>query len=134
MSVCTVSITASLVLLRCYGNECSVYPPAFAQFVVPALFQELLTSFCSISCPCCPAGTCHIALPGAAAACRSLGIDYAPALVGFDVQRGRNLPKILGVVVCEVRIPLLLHAPALQLCLLCSRVVPGAFATSTTCP
>jgi hypothetical protein len=49
------------------------------------------------------AGTRHVAMPGAAAACRSLGIDYAPALVGFDVQGGRNLPKILGVVVCEVR-------------------------------
>ncbi|WIA31781.1 hypothetical protein OEZ86_002653 [Tetradesmus obliquus] len=48
-----------------------------------------------------PKGTRHIALPGAAAACRSLGIDYAPALVGFDVQGGRNLPKIVGVVVCE---------------------------------
>jgi hypothetical protein len=42
-------------------------------------------------------------MPGVAAACRSLGVDYAPALVGFDVQGGRNLPKILGVVVCEVR-------------------------------
>jgi hypothetical protein len=50
-----------------------------------------------------PAGTCHIAMPGVAAACRILGVDYAPALVGFDVQGGRNLPKILGVVVCQVR-------------------------------
>jgi xeroderma pigmentosum group C-complementing protein len=42
-------------------------------------------------------------MPSVAAACRSLGVDYAPALVGFDVQGGRNLPKILGVVVCQVR-------------------------------
>lgn len=34
--------------------------------------------------------------------CRSLGIDYAPALVGFEVQGGRMVPRIRGVVVCEV--------------------------------
>ena len=32
---------------------------------------------------------------------RSLGVDYAPALVGFELQGGRMLPKIQGVVICE---------------------------------
>ncbi|KAF8070964.1 RAD4 [Scenedesmus sp. PABB004] len=47
-----------------------------------------------------PEGTVHVVLPGVAAACRALGIDFAPALVGFEVQGGRNLPKLQGVVVC----------------------------------
>lgn len=33
--------------------------------------------------------------------CRSLDIDYAPALTGFELQGGRSVPKIDGVVVCE---------------------------------
>lgn len=49
------------------------------------------------------AGTVHIPLPGLLPVCRMLRIDAAPALVGFEVQAGRNLPKMLGVVVCLVR-------------------------------
>ena len=48
-----------------------------------------------------PRGTVHIpGLPGIGAVCRTLGIDYAPALVGFDVRQGRSIPKIDGIVVC----------------------------------
>ncbi len=35
-------------------------------------------------------------------------MDYAPALVGFELQGGRHVPKIEGVVVCEVRMLVLL--------------------------
>eukprot|EP00775_Hariotina_reticulata_P010145 gene10145-10303_t len=48
-----------------------------------------------------PAGTKHLNFSGLAAICRSLDIDFAPALVGFEVQGGRMVPKIEGVVVCE---------------------------------
>lgn len=48
------------------------------------------------------AGTKWIDAPNIAPICRSLGIDYAPALVGFEVQGGRMVPRIRGVVVCEV--------------------------------
>lgn len=48
-----------------------------------------------------PFGTVHIALPNVAPVCRSLGIDFAPALVGFEPQAGRMVPRIEGVVVCS---------------------------------
>lgn len=32
---------------------------------------------------------------------RALGVDFAPALTGFELQAGRSVPKIEGVVVCE---------------------------------
>ena len=47
-----------------------------------------------------PRGTVHLDLPRAFAACRRLGVDHAPALVGFEPSRGGMLPKIKGVVVC----------------------------------
>lgn len=34
--------------------------------------------------------------------CRALGVDAAPALVGFEIQAGRSVPLIDGVVVCQV--------------------------------
>lgn len=49
------------------------------------------------------AGTKWIDAANVAPICRSLGVDYAPALVGFEVQAGRMVPRIRGVVVCEVR-------------------------------
>lgn len=49
-----------------------------------------------------PIGTVHINFPALAPICRGLAIDYAPALVGFEVAGGRMVPKIEGVVVCEV--------------------------------
>lgn len=42
----------------------------------------------------------HIRLPHVAAVCRKLGVDYAPALVGFDIRAGRPVPALEGVVVC----------------------------------
>ena len=37
----------------------------------------------------------------AAKIARHLDIDYAEAVVGFEVHRGRNCPTIDGIVVCE---------------------------------
>jgi len=47
-----------------------------------------------------PAGTVHIQLPGLGPICRKLGVDYAPALTGFDIRGGRSVPSIEGIVVC----------------------------------
>lgn len=49
-----------------------------------------------------PPGTVHVNLPRVARVARALGLDYAPALVGFEYQRGGKMtPKFEGVVVCE---------------------------------
>lgn len=53
---------------------------------------------------CCPPGTSWIDAPNMAPICRILGVDYAPALVGFEVQGGRMVPRIRGVVICQVSI------------------------------
>ena len=47
-----------------------------------------------------PEGTVHIQLPGISAICRKLDIDWAHALVGFEIRGGRSVPSIDGVVVC----------------------------------
>ena len=47
-----------------------------------------------------PHGTVHIQLPNIFPICRKLGIDFAPALVGFEVRGGRSVPVIDGVVIC----------------------------------
>jgi xeroderma pigmentosum group C-complementing protein len=49
-----------------------------------------------------PGGTVHLQMPGLVPVCRALAIDFAPGLVGFEVQGGRMVPKIDGVVVCKV--------------------------------
>eukprot|EP00798_Chlamydomonas_sp_ICE-L_P030864 gene30864-35908_t len=49
-----------------------------------------------------PVGTVHLQYNGLGPICRSMGIDFATALVGFEVQAGRMVPRIDGVVVCEV--------------------------------
>lgn len=47
-----------------------------------------------------PIGTVHIQLPNVLSICRKLGIDFAPALVGFEVRGGRSVPVVDGVVIC----------------------------------
>ena len=42
----------------------------------------------------------HINLPHIGAVCRRLGVDYAPALNGFEIRAGRSVPSLVGVVVC----------------------------------
>jgi len=50
-----------------------------------------------------PAGTVHLKLPALGPLCRKLGISWAPALVGFEPQGGRMVPRLEGVVICQVR-------------------------------
>ncbi|CAG9465187.1 unnamed protein product [Pedinophyceae sp. YPF-701] len=54
--------------------------------------------------PLLPAGTTHLpgtTYPLVSRACKLLGVDYAPALVGFDRRGGRTVPVVDGVVVCD---------------------------------
>ncbi|CAO2188269.1 unnamed protein product [Urochloa humidicola] len=49
---------------------------------------------------CLPPGTVHLRLPRLFQVAKRLGIDYAPAMVGFDYRNGRCLPVFDGIVVC----------------------------------
>ncbi|KAK3121748.1 hypothetical protein QOZ80_8BG0660270 [Eleusine coracana subsp. coracana] len=49
---------------------------------------------------CLPPGTVHLRLPRLFHVAKRLGIDYAPAMVGFDYRSGRCLPVFDGIVVC----------------------------------
>ena len=44
-----------------------------------------------------PKGTVHIALPRVVGLAKKLGIDYAPAMIGFELKRSRWVPKIDGI-------------------------------------
>ncbi|KAJ3036180.1 hypothetical protein HDV00_003036 [Rhizophlyctis rosea] len=48
-----------------------------------------------------PVGAAHIQLQGLGRIAKELGIDYAPAVVGFDFNKGRSTPDIKGVVVAK---------------------------------
>lgn len=50
---------------------------------------------------CLPPGTVHLRLPRAFTVAKRLGIDYAPAMVGFEFQNGRSIPVFDGIVVCS---------------------------------
>uniref|UniRef100_A0A0A9DIQ6 Rad4 beta-hairpin domain-containing protein n=1 Tax=Arundo donax TaxID=35708 RepID=A0A0A9DIQ6_ARUDO len=57
---------------------------------------------------CLPPGTVHLRLPRLFKVAKRLGIDYAPAMVGFDYCSGRCLPVFDGIVVCtEFKIAIL---------------------------
>lgn len=49
---------------------------------------------------CLPPGTVHLRLPRVFQIAKRLGIDYAPAMVGFDYRGGRCIPVFDGIVVC----------------------------------
>ncbi|GMF13401.1 unnamed protein product [Phytophthora lilii] len=48
-----------------------------------------------------PRGAVHLRLPRIDAIAESLGIDFAPAVVGFEVRNGRTMPKLSGIVVAQ---------------------------------
>ncbi|GMF48090.1 unnamed protein product [Phytophthora fragariaefolia] len=48
-----------------------------------------------------PRGAVHLRLPRIDAIAESLGVDFAPAVVGFEVRDGRTLPKVAGIVVAQ---------------------------------
>ncbi|WCJ25215.1 DNA repair protein Rad4 family [Euphorbia peplus] len=49
---------------------------------------------------CLPPGTAHLRLRRVFQIAKRLGIDYAPAMVGFDFKNGRSVPVYEGIVVC----------------------------------
>lgn len=54
----------------------------------------------------------HLRLPRLGQLCKQLGLDYAPAMTGFDSRGGRSFPMIEGVVVCQMHEELLIEAHA----------------------
>ncbi|KAM3209364.1 hypothetical protein ACQJBY_063821 [Aegilops geniculata] len=49
---------------------------------------------------CLPPGTVHLSKPRIFQVAKRLGIDYAPAMIGFDYRSGRCAPVYDGIVVC----------------------------------
>lgn len=39
-------------------------------------------------------------MPRVTLTCKALGVDYAVAMVGFEVRGGQSVPKFDGIVVC----------------------------------
>jgi len=48
-----------------------------------------------------PAGTYHLTDPNAKELARRFGIDYAEAVVAIEFTRGRMVPRVEGIVVCQ---------------------------------
>lgn len=49
-----------------------------------------------------PQNTTYLTLPNLGPICRTLKIDFAPALVGFEmVKGGRQVPRLNGIVICS---------------------------------
>ncbi|KAG3111905.1 hypothetical protein PI124_g9476 [Phytophthora idaei] len=59
-----------------------------------------------------PRGAVHLHLPRIDAIAESLGIDFAPAVVGFEVCNGLPMPKMSGIVVAQSHEEMLLDAHA----------------------
>lgn len=50
---------------------------------------------------CLPPGTVHLRLQRVVPVAKRLGIDFAPAMVGFEFRNGRSIPIYEGIVVCD---------------------------------
>eukprot|EP01080_Neovahlkampfia_damariscottae_P003508 gene3508-6156_t len=48
-----------------------------------------------------PVGVVHLEHPRMSLVAKKLGIDYAPAMLGFEVRKRHSIPNIRGIVVCE---------------------------------
>lgn len=57
-----------------------------------------------------PMGTQHVNVPRASSLARKLGLEHAPAMVGWERRKGQNVPKFEGVVVLQEQAQLLQHA------------------------
>lgn len=49
---------------------------------------------------CLPHGTVHLRLPRLVPVVQRLGVDFAPAMVGFEFRNGKSYPLYEGLVVC----------------------------------
>lgn len=59
-----------------------------------------------------PLGTVWLKVDHALTVAKKLGIDAAPAMVGFDMRDGRSVPRFDGVIVCEDMAPVVAEAAA----------------------
>lgn len=59
-----------------------------------------------------PRHAVHVRLPRIEKVAQQLGIDFAQAVVGFEVKNGRNVPKFDGIVVAESSLEMLVDAHA----------------------
>ncbi|KAL3665337.1 hypothetical protein V7S43_009377 [Phytophthora oleae] len=59
-----------------------------------------------------PEGAIHLRLPRIDTIAEALGIDFAPAVVGFETRNGRTMPKVSGIVVARAHEATLLDAHA----------------------
>eukprot|EP01018_Ginkgo_biloba_P029180 Gb_25624 [translate_table: standard] len=50
---------------------------------------------------CLPPGTVHLRMPRLVNVAKRLGIDFAPAMVGFEIRNGRSVPLFEGIVICR---------------------------------
>jgi hypothetical protein len=85
-----------------YGlwQTCEWKPPVARDGIVPKNERG------SVECPplmkSLPQGTVHLnQYPNLQPVCRALGVDFGPALVGWEVSGGRMLPRFEGVVICS---------------------------------
>ncbi|TPX38401.1 hypothetical protein SeMB42_g06763 [Synchytrium endobioticum] len=57
-----------------------------------------------------PPGAALVKSPGAAKAARTLGIDFARAVTGFDFKAGRSFPRLDGIVVAAEHVDIVIAA------------------------
>lgn len=91
------------------------------------MFYVLYLSFCSFymqnergqvdvwSEKCLPPGTVHLRFPRLVPVAKKLGINFAPAMVGFEFRNGRSIPVYEGIVVCTEFKEVILEVIALPL-------------------
>ena len=58
---------------------------------------------------CLPSGTVHINLPRIVPLAKKLEIDFAPAMVGYEIRNRKTVPVFEGIVVCKEYESLLLE-------------------------
>ena len=67
---------------------------------------------------CLPPGTVHLRFPRLVPVAKRLGINFAPAMVGFEFRNGRSVPVYEGIVVCtefkEVILEVIANIPRLS--------------------
>lgn len=59
-----------------------------------------------------PPGTAHVRGDQIGRVAGKLGIDYAPALTGFEVKQGRQVPVTDGIIICKEHSQVCTHAKA----------------------
>jgi xeroderma pigmentosum group C-complementing protein len=99
------------IYLSLYGiwQTRSYVPPAVQNGIIPKNQYGNIEVW---SEECIPQGATHLRLPRIEKIAKELGIEYAPAMVGYEVKQGKPYPKFDGVVVCSQNVDTLLEAHA----------------------